>query len=104
MSAHDAWYFEVSTRIAGESRGFSRQILAREDRSRTIPTPVENVCQSFLSDVLDGSDVHAYSSVLNGARLDWPYRTARYVLTCNGREIVRSWATRPVKPEVMVNA
>jgi hypothetical protein len=98
---NDVWYFVVETTITGEQRGFSRQVKARPDRTRTIPAVVENICQQFLADCLTGSDVHDYDAVARGERFDWPYRYARYHLTCNGADVVRSFAVRPVKPDVV---
>jgi hypothetical protein len=46
---NDVWYFVVETTITGEQRGFSRQVKARPDRTRTIPAVVENICQQFLA-------------------------------------------------------
>jgi hypothetical protein len=102
MTLHNVWYFAVETTIDGERRGFSRQIRAGEDRTRKIPKTVENICQTFLSDALAGSDVHTYDAVERGERFDWPYRFASYHLTCNGETVVRSFAGLPVKPCVLV--
>jgi hypothetical protein len=97
---HDVWYFTTETMIDGERRGFSLQTRARPDRTRKVPTIVDTRCLAFLADVIDGSDLCDYSSVERGERCDWPYRTASYVLTCNGLEVVRSLAIRPIRPEV----
>jgi hypothetical protein len=102
MTKHDVWYFTVETTIAGELRGFSRQIKAREDRRNPIPTIVRQTCETFLADCLAGSDVHTYDAVARGERLDWPYRFASYHLTRNGVDVVRSFAVKPVKPDVLV--
>ncbi len=100
MTLHNVWNFTVETTIAGERRGFSRQVRAGEDRYRKIPVPVETACREFLAGVVDGSDVHTYDDVLAGDRFDYPYRYATYHLTCNGDTVVRSHACRPIKPAV----
>ena len=97
---NDVWYFEVETVIAGEARGFSLHTRARPDRSRTVPTVVSERCEAFLADVVDSSDVRAYDAVARGEAYDWPYRSASYVLSCNGERVVQSFAVRPIKPEV----
>jgi hypothetical protein len=105
MSAHDVWYFEVSATIAGEERGFSWQLRARPARhGETIPAAVRTACEEHVSEIVDMSDLRDYYRVTSsaGTVTDWPYRMAHYVLTCNGREVVRSWAIRPVKPEIAV--
>lgn len=102
MSGHDVWYFETSTAIDGERRWFSRQILARPPRhGETIPTVVRDACETFLADVVDQSDLHDYYAVTMGERCDWPYRWVSYVLSRNGDPVVRSFATRPIKPETL---
>ncbi len=97
---HDIWYLAVETTIDGERRGFSRQIKARPDRLNKIPVAVHGTCQEFLASVVDLSDVRDYSTVASGDRFDYPYRFANYVLSCNGSEVVRSFAVRPLKPAV----
>lgn len=99
--SNDIWYLSAETRIQGELRGFSRQIRARPVHGCKVPAPVEKIAQEFLAEVIEGSDVHAYQSVLAGEHYDWPYRYVSYVLTCNGVEVVRSFGVRPIKPEVL---
>lgn len=100
MGQHDIWYFTAETVIDGERRGFSLQTRARAERGCKVPPIVEARAICFLAEVVDGSDLCDYSSVVRGERCDWPYRSASYVLTCNGAEVVRSLAIRPIKPEV----
>ncbi len=98
---HDVWYLEVETVINGARRGFSLQILAREDRTRTVPAIVQARGEEFLGKVLDGSDVYAYDAVTAGERCDFPYRFGSYRLSRNGEEVIRSFTARPLRPEVM---
>lgn len=101
MGDHDIWYFAVETVIDGERRGFSLSTRARPDRHGDIPAIVRERCETFLAEVVDGSDVHVYDAVANGDRCDWPYRSASYVVTCNGADVVRSFAVRPLKPTTL---
>jgi hypothetical protein len=98
---NDVWYLTVETTVNGERRGYSLQTRARPSRE-TVPPTVNKRCTAFLADVVASSDLCDYSSVLAGDRCDWPYRGASYVLTCNGAEVVRSFAVRPIKPCVDV--
>lgn len=100
MTLHDVWYLSVETSIAGELRGFSRQIRARPVREG-IPRPVHEICESFLAECLEGSDVHTCDAVLAGEAFDYPYRFASYHLQRNGNTVVRSFAFLPVKPCVL---
>ena len=97
---HDIWFLTAETVIDGERRGFSLTTRARAD-GRKVPGIVNDRGMAFLAEVVDGSDLCDYSSVADGSRCDWPYRSASYVLSCNGAEVVRSLAIRPIKPEVV---
>jgi hypothetical protein len=100
---HDSWYIEATTHVDGLRRSFSRQIPARPDKSRTIPTTVQTIGEEWLADVVAQSDVWTPDAVLRGERCDYPYRSASYVISCNGVVVVpRSYALSPLRPTVTV--